>query len=181
MMHYFYQLTYPTSLPAFDATEPVSLHGTASTPTGLPPEPEQEPLREAVDSDYDDFWSTIKTKKKKGSGFVKPEEPEEPPFGLTVHAKVFGLAEKYWVAGLKELAVLKFRAEAKTHWNAKDFLLAAEMAYIEVVEDVQELRTAVIDVFQSHSNLLKQEDCQSLFERVPKLTYDMLLRSHGIR
>ena len=116
------------------------------------------------------------------SGFrpKKKKEPEEPPFGLTVHAEVFALAEKYWVAGLKELAVLKFRAEARTHWNAEDFLLAAEMAYTEVVDHVRELRTAVIDVFQSHSSLLKQEDCQSLFERVPKLTYDMLLHAYDI-
>jgi len=56
----------------------------------------------------------------------------------------------HYVGGLKELAVLKFREEAGTHKGVEDFLRAAEMAYLDIVEEIRELRMAVVDFFQSH-------------------------------
>ena len=125
-------------------------------------------------------WAVSPSKKKKKKAEEEERSKKSPPFGLTVHAKVFALAEMHCVAGLKELAVEKFRAEARTHWEAENFLRAAEMAYLDTVEDIRELRTAVVDVCQSHPDLLMREDCKDLLKRVPELTYDMLLHAHGM-
>jgi len=108
------------------------------------------------------------------------QKPNPPTLNLALHARVFTLAEMHSVAGLKDLALLKFRHETKTHWEADDFLLAAKIIYVETVEEVRDLREAVIEVFQQHRTLLRTENCRDLLKRLPDLSYDILLRVHGM-
>ena len=106
--------------------------------------------------------------------------PQVPPINLAVHARVFSLAEMYGVADLKDVALQKFRDDASTRWEAGDFFLAAEIAYVETANEVRELRTAVLEVFLDHLPLLESQACKDVFSRLPDLSYDMLLRSHGM-
>ncbi len=51
-----------------------------------------------------------------------------------VHAKIYALAEKYLIPGLKALAVRKFDIASAKHWDSDDFLKAAQEAYTSTIE-----------------------------------------------
>jgi len=207
MMHYFYHLDYPKTLPYFyeappspPAAAPVS-PAIISNPTSdlaepAPASPQDVPNTEASGADpLDDPWfpelrkkKKKKTKKENMSFWGVTDPPDaparlsspSPSLGLALHAKVFALAEMHLVKDLKDLALLKFRREANTNWEPDDFLLAAEIAYVGTAEEIRELREAVLDVFQAHRTLLKTDECRSLLKRLPDLSYDMLLHVHGL-
>jgi len=192
MMYYLYHLDYPTILPSFCVAEPCPQSAPASIiipdSADIPPEapidgaPTDEAPSESITYDWGTRPMGKKKKRKEKALWGFGAEAEEPPtaLSLALHARVFALAEMHGVAGLKDLALLKFRHEAKTQWEADDFLLAAEIAYVETVEKVRELREAIIEVFQQHHILLRTENCRDLLKRLPDLSYDMLLCSHGM-
>jgi hypothetical protein len=76
---------------------------------------------------------------------AKPQAPphqphDEPPqhlpsshssITLVVHAKIYALAEKYLIPGLKTLAVRKFDIASAKHWDSDDFLKATRGIHID--------------------------------------------------
>ncbi|KAK1948716.1 hypothetical protein LY78DRAFT_622784, partial [Colletotrichum sublineola] len=81
-----------------------------------------------------------------------PQSPEQRHnctdlSGLFLHAKVYAIAEKYVIGGLKDLAVSKFRTAAETTWDAGDFLDAASVAYTSTIETDWGLRDVILEVF----------------------------------
>jgi hypothetical protein len=197
MMYYLYHLDYPTVLPSFDVVEPsLQLNGLTLTPiSNLANHPSEVPIEEVSTTkfttspfeDFDDsgdmFAKSRKLKMARKTGLMWDYQAEEeverlqklPPLGLTLHAKVFALAEMHGVACLKDLALLRFRYEAREHWDADAFLQAAEIAYIDTVEEVREMREAVVEVFHGHHTLLREHKCKHLLKRLPDLSYDMLV------
>ncbi|KAK7946411.1 amino acid transport GAP1 [Apiospora aurea] len=62
-----------------------------------------------------------------------PKDPLTPPpppqHALLQHAKLYTLARKYGVPGLRALSAARFAAEAEEYWSSDDFLAAAVEAY----------------------------------------------------
>ncbi|KKZ63843.1 hypothetical protein EMCG_01850 [[Emmonsia] crescens] len=94
---------------------------------------------------------------------------------LTIHAKVYCLGEKYLINSLKALALQKFKATAREHWDVNDFLEAAKQAYTSTIETDRGLRDAVIAVLYDHSELLDREEAQIVFKELNMLTYEFLI------
>ncbi|CCF35582.1 BTB/POZ domain-containing protein, partial [Colletotrichum higginsianum] len=98
--------------------------------------------------------------------------------GLFLHAKVYAIAEKYAIGGLKDLAVTKFRTTAKTVWDAGDFLDAASEAYTSTIDTDRGLRDVILGVFAEHVALLDHDEAKSLVKRLGSLAFDLLVHFH---
>ena len=97
---------------------------------------------------------------------------------LVIHGKVYALAEKYAVDGLKALALQKFKTAASQEWASKDMLEAAQLAYSSTVESDRGLRDAVVAAIYSKRNLLDEEEAQDVLQSVGMLSYDLLMYFH---
>ncbi|KAK1711274.1 uncharacterized protein BDZ83DRAFT_119612 [Colletotrichum acutatum] len=97
---------------------------------------------------------------------------------LLLHAKVYTIAEKYAVDGLKDLAVAKFKDAAAQAWEPNDFLCAATEAYTSTIDTDRGFRDAVIEIFAVHEDLLDDEEAKTTIKSLGSLPYDLLLYFH---
>ncbi|KAK2777408.1 BTB/POZ domain-containing protein, partial [Colletotrichum kahawae] len=97
---------------------------------------------------------------------------------LLLHAKVYSIAEKYAVDGLKDLAVAKFKDAAAQAWEPNDFLCAATEAYTSTIDTDRGFRDAVIEIFAVHEDLLDDEEAKTTIKSLGSLPYDLLLYFH---
>ncbi|KAL8375997.1 hypothetical protein RB595_007213 [Gaeumannomyces hyphopodioides] len=97
---------------------------------------------------------------------------------LPTHAKVYAMAEKYGVVGLKAVARRKFEAAVNCAWHQSHFIKAAREAYGSTVETDRPLRDAVSAKFEARPDLLNVAEAQNLLQEVPMLAYDVLMLVH---
>ncbi|KAK1657059.1 hypothetical protein BDP55DRAFT_699224 [Colletotrichum godetiae] len=111
---------------------------------------------------------------------VLPDQPNNDTdlSSLFLHAKVYAMAEKYGIGGLKDLSVTKFRTAAKTKWDVIDFLDAAGEAYTSTIDTDRGLRNVILEVFAEHGNLLDRDEAKSLVKRLGSLAYDLIMHFH---
>ncbi|KAI6259283.1 hypothetical protein MCOR31_010222 [Pyricularia oryzae] len=100
---------------------------------------------------------------------------------LLLHTKVYAIADNYAIAGLKALAVVKFKSSAGEAWNIKDFLDAAIEAYSSTVETDRDMRNAVVQMFARRKELLELDEVKNLVRKLDQLAYDLLLHFHNER
>ncbi|PWI64994.1 hypothetical protein PCL_08353 [Purpureocillium lilacinum] len=94
---------------------------------------------------------------------------------LVVHARVYAIAEKYEIQGLKILAGANFTSAAGQRWNTDDFLAAAYEVFESTDDTDHGLRDVVVSVFRSHKNqLLRKEQAENLLMDLPALTVELL-------
>ncbi|KAI0859965.1 hypothetical protein F4860DRAFT_481275 [Xylaria cubensis] len=105
-------------------------------------------------------------------------EASQIPSSLVLHAKIYALAEKYNICGLKDFALQEFKAAAAEHWATPGFLEAARVAYISTIEADRGLRDVVVTTFHRHSELLNQEETLSVLKESGMLAYDLLIYVH---
>ncbi|KAI0184039.1 hypothetical protein EV127DRAFT_351381 [Xylaria flabelliformis] len=106
-------------------------------------------------------------------------EASQIPSSLVLHAKIYALAEKYNICGLKDFALQEFKAAAAEHWATPGFLEAAREAYISTIEADRGLRDIVVATFHRHSELLNQEETLSVLKESGMLAYDLLIYTHA--
>lgn len=94
---------------------------------------------------------------------------------LIIHTKVYALAEKYLIDGLKALALRKFNEATIDHWASNDLLEAAQVVYQYTVETDRGMRDTVIQTFYGHPELLDKEEVQDIFRTLPLLAYDLMM------
>ncbi|KXH69607.1 BTB/POZ domain-containing protein [Colletotrichum salicis] len=97
---------------------------------------------------------------------------------LLLHAKVYGIAEKYVVSGLKGLALSKFESAALNHWGTSDFLEAINEAYTSTLETDRGLRDVILKVFSKHKELLDRDEVKTLLRGIGSLAYDLVIHYH---
>ncbi|KAJ3551204.1 hypothetical protein NPX13_g11422 [Xylaria arbuscula] len=97
---------------------------------------------------------------------------------LVVHAKVYALAAKYLISGLKALSLQKFEAATQRDWARDDFLDAVQEVYTSTLDSDRGLRDAVVKTLYQHRDLLLQESTQGVLKRLDTLTYDLLMYVH---
>ena len=97
---------------------------------------------------------------------------------LILHTKAYILADKYIIPGLKALAMNKFKAAAQQHWCARHFLLAVEEAYTYTIDGQKGIRDVIIQTFDKHEELLRDNAAQKVVKRMDSLAYDILMYRH---
>ncbi|KAK3338098.1 hypothetical protein B0H65DRAFT_312489 [Neurospora tetraspora] len=94
---------------------------------------------------------------------------------LLTHAKIYALAEKYLISGLKAVALRQFKAAATVSLDIDDFLGAALVVYESTIEDDRGLRDVVVETLCKHSEWLDEEKVRDVVKELGALTYDMVI------
>jgi hypothetical protein len=85
--------------------------------------------------------------------------PAGPHNSLLDHVKVFAMAAKYQVDGLRHLAAFKFRHEITDGeaWKADDFFQTISLIYSSTPDEVKELRVSAEEPLHAHFAELKHK------------------------
>ena len=94
---------------------------------------------------------------------------------LVTHAKVYALAEKYMIRGLKAVALRQFKAAAAVSEDIDDFFGAALVVYESTIENDRGLRDVVVETLCKHSKWLDEEKVRDVVKGLGALTYDMVI------
>jgi hypothetical protein len=110
-----------------------------------------------------------------------PPAPQLPSQGLIIeHAKVFAIAVKYQINGLRDFAASKFKDAATAYWKHDDFAHSFYIAYGSTPEEVTELRETVLDIAHQHLDDLEHEPkFETAFCNIPGLAFALLKRSRA--
>ncbi|KAK3304904.1 uncharacterized protein B0T15DRAFT_486366 [Chaetomium strumarium] len=81
---------------------------------------------------------------------------------LATHTRIYALAEKYLIRGLKTVAVRKFKAEVT-------------IAYTSAIEDDRGLRDVVVETLYNHPHWLDKEEVRDVMKELGPLMYDFII------
>jgi hypothetical protein len=95
---------------------------------------------------------------------------------LILYAKMYELAEKYNVMGLKELSRDKFSDVCKHCWGNADFPAAARCVFSTTPEEDKGLRDIVIFTIAKHMELIRKPEIQELMSEFGSLSLEVLLK-----
>jgi hypothetical protein len=107
----------------------------------------------------------------------KPEPPasfQSRETNLMLHARVYALAEKYEIGGLREVALSKFKVELDSNWDTRDFLEAIKIVYNSTPKSNRGMRDVVAATFHNHQ-LLTQPELREYIRDDTDLVYDLLV------
>lgn len=110
-----------------------------------------------------------------------PRAPELPSNVYVIeHAKVFAIAVKYQIDGLRDLAASKFKEAATSYWNHDDFAHSIHIAFNSTAEEVTQLRKVVSDILHKHFDDLEDKpEVEAVVCNIPRLAYALLKRSRA--
>ncbi|KAI1502473.1 hypothetical protein F5X99DRAFT_427129 [Biscogniauxia marginata] len=116
-------------------------------------------------------------------GAVFAPQPRSP--ALVLHAKVYALAEKYFIDSLKALSTQKFETMALKESIAiygpgyPDGLVEVmQEVYTFTVDNDRGLRDIVIKALHKHRRLLDSVEARDVLKEIPVLTYELLMYVH---
>lgn len=101
---------------------------------------------------------------------------------LLLHAKMYEIADKYDVVGLKELVQEKFKMSSAVLWNHETFPVAANYAFSTTMAEDKGLRDIVSATISEHMELLQKAEIQVMLDEHNGLAKGILLRKadeHG--
>ena len=93
---------------------------------------------------------------------------------LLTHSKMYEIADKYEVVGLKELAKEKFSRSCNHFWNTSDFHVAANHAFSTTPEDDSGLRDLVSQTIAKHMELAQIFEIRELLMQFNGLALGIL-------
>lgn len=99
----------------------------------------------------------------------------QKPENLLVHAKMYEIADKYQLAGLKALARKLFASEILASWDHELFPAAAHYAFSTTVEEDKDLRDIIIRTIAEHTGLIRTTEIQALMTEFGGLAVGVLL------
>ncbi|KAH7308609.1 hypothetical protein B0I35DRAFT_464184 [Stachybotrys elegans] len=102
--------------------------------------------------------------------------------GLTLHAKIYAIAEKYDIQGLKTLALRKFKQGSFFCWvnldylqaNAEDFLQAVTEVYTSTIDSDRGMRDVVVKIMIMNPRFLDDERVQNTVRGLD-LCFDLMM------
>ncbi|KAF2134922.1 hypothetical protein P153DRAFT_329795 [Dothidotthia symphoricarpi CBS 119687] len=103
-------------------------------------------------------------------------------FQLVTHAKVYEMADKYDVVGLKALAVEKLSRACEHFWDHDDFAVAANYAFSTTMENDRGLRDLVSTTISKHIELVEKPEIKVLLSQFNGLALGILeekIKEHG--
>lgn len=99
---------------------------------------------------------------------------EEDCEALVIHAKMYAIAEKYNIIGLKQLAKERFEPECEYFWNHSEFPIAANIVYDSTPENDKGLRDIVVKTIVSHMELLQKPEIEAVMTDYSGLLFGVL-------
>lgn len=115
-------------------------------------------------------------------GPTATSEPAAQENYIVEHAKVFAVAVKHQVDGLRQLAKSKFIDETTKYdaWSHDNFAQAVSIVYNSTFDTVTELRDVVKELLHAHfEELERKPDIEAVVTSIPQLSYALLKRSHA--
>ncbi|KAI4622193.1 hypothetical protein J4E83_004933 [Alternaria metachromatica] len=115
-----------------------------------------------------------------GLCYVAPTAPTALPIPgsptqLMVHAKLYEIADKYDVVGLKELVIEKFKRACHSFWNDPSFAAAAHHVFSTTPEHDKGLRDIVSKTIAEHmTELVKKPEVEALLTEFNGLAFGLL-------
>lgn len=106
--------------------------------------------------------------------------PDSTQPHLVTHAKVYAIAEKYGIAGLKSLARRKFSFQIALHFGCPEFPEACQEAYETTVDSDRGLRDLVIQTFRAHPDLALRKDMEEVVKATPNLAWELFRVGWGM-
>ncbi|KAH8701349.1 hypothetical protein GQ44DRAFT_732969 [Phaeosphaeriaceae sp. PMI808] len=106
-----------------------------------------------------------------------PQPPDADASQLMVHARMYEVGDKYNVAGLKQLALLKFDRACAKYWDDELFAPAACHALSTTMEHDKGLRDVVSYVISEHMELLNKPEVEALLNEFNGLAVQVLKMS----
>jgi hypothetical protein len=107
---------------------------------------------------------------------------EKPPVkepNLVLHTKVYTLADKHLIDGLKTVALEKFREDVKTVWSMEQFLKATEVAYTSTQDRTVSMRHVIVSTICDNEHwLLSRDSVKQCLRDTPDLAYAVLMQRH---
>jgi len=105
-------------------------------------------------------------------------DPEHPR--LVIHAKVYALAEKYGINGLKALARRKFASQVGHHFSSEELPFAIQEVYESTVEADRGLRDIVVQTFRTHPEIARRRDIGDVVRGTPDLAFELFKVGWGL-
>ncbi|KAF1810899.1 hypothetical protein P152DRAFT_460190 [Eremomyces bilateralis CBS 781.70] len=99
---------------------------------------------------------------------------------LMAHARVYALADKYHIAGLKTLAGAKFACQVQTHWAGEEFADSLVEVYENSLETDRGLRDVCLQVFREHREIAERREIQEAVKGTPELAWELLRTTLGL-
>ncbi|KAK3117886.1 hypothetical protein LTR53_000299 [Teratosphaeriaceae sp. CCFEE 6253] len=118
------------------------------------------------DSDYDSYDDE--------------EELREDDSHLVLHSRVYGVAEKYDIPSLKQLARQKFEMALACHFDSLELPAAIEEVYCSTLDNDRGLRDLVCEAFRCHPQLANTPDIHAVIQELPSLAFDLFKMERGI-
>lgn len=99
---------------------------------------------------------------------------------LIIHAKVYAIAEKYAINGLKVLARRKFSSQVKEHLSSEELPLAMQEVYESTVDSDRGLRDIVIQTFRANPDIARRADVETIVKETPNLAWELFRVGWGL-
>ncbi|KAF2107103.1 hypothetical protein BDV96DRAFT_309347 [Lophiotrema nucula] len=100
---------------------------------------------------------------------------------LLLHAKMYAVADKYQVVGLKDLAKEKFERACKQFWNSEDhFITAAEHVFSSTPDSDKGLRDIITSTLASHPELIDIPGIDVLMSKDNGLAYGLVKKKRKL-
>lgn len=100
----------------------------------------------------------------------RPDEAQQP----MTHSQMYECADKYDVAGLKDLAKEKFKLACDASWNDATFAAAATHAFTTTPDNDMGLRDVVIETLKNHLELINKPEIEVLLTEFNGLAFGIL-------
>lgn len=107
-------------------------------------------------------------------------ESTESESHLILHTQVYALAEKYDIAGLKQLAKRKFEIAVACYYDAPELADAIEFVYTSTIDSDRGLRDVILQLFRSHPQLANTQDIYAVIKETPTLALDLWKVERGL-
>lgn len=93
---------------------------------------------------------------------------------LLIHTKMYEMADKYEVVGLKELAKEKFSRSCMHFWDTSDFPVAANHVFLTTPENDEGLRDVVSQTIAKNMALIREPEIRTLLIQFNSLALGIL-------
>jgi hypothetical protein len=167
--------SYSMSASPLQVSEP-SAASPVSSPLASPfleffPSNVKFPEPAAIENALDNNWDMRST---------SSQDPDLDNAYLLTHARVYAIAEKYGIKGLKTLARSKFAAQIAQHFCSNEFAPSLAEVYESTVDSDRGLRDIVIQTFRSHPDIATRDDVEDVVRQTPGLAWELFRVGWGL-
>ncbi|KAI4684110.1 hypothetical protein J4E81_009274 [Alternaria sp. BMP 2799] len=97
------------------------------------------------------------------------------PPQLLKHSKMYALADKYDVTGLKELAVKYFKVARDGFWDVESFAVAVDHVFSSTLPEDTGLRSIIIDTISDNMVLMQKAEIRAMMAAHSDLAVGVLM------